>query len=71
VTTNFKPAIFSTARLLKNPIRLTIRPIKKQSNHFMNTYWNICIFPPLLQSCLKRSFSAILPNSKPKKNSNL
>ena len=30
VTTNFVPVRFSTARLLQKPIRLTIKPIKKQ-----------------------------------------
>lgn len=60
VITNLMPAKFSTARLLVNPIRATSPPIKKHNNHFMNMYWKIWILPLVLQSCLKKSFSAIL-----------
>lgn len=64
VTTNLMPAIFSTARLLQKPTRLTIAPIKKQRSHFMKIYWKIWILARVLQSCLKKSFSAILQKKK-------
>jgi len=68
VTTNLTPARFSTARLLANPMRLTIMPIQKQSSHFINTYWKISTLLRPLQSCLKKSFSAILNRKRKQRN---
>lgn len=60
VSNNLNPAIFSTARLLKNPTSPVTKPIRSARVHLRTTYWNIWAFFLDLQSSLYRSFSTIL-----------
>lgn len=64
VSNNLNPAIFSTARLLKNPTSPVPKPIRSARVHLRTMYWNIWTFFLDLQSCLNRSFSTILKYGK-------
>lgn len=67
VTTNLTPAMFSTARLLKNPTQPVIPPIRKQRIHLSRTYRRVRGRLWLRQSCFTKSFSIILAPNKDQK----
>ena len=60
--------MFSTARLIENPVTPVSNPTKQAKVHFKNMY---CKMLPLVcdrQSCLKISFSTTLKNNKIKQH---
>lgn len=60
VSNNLNPAMFSTARLLKNPTNPVAKPIRSANAHLSTTYWKIWTLFRDLQSSLNKSFSTIL-----------
>lgn len=60
VKSSLKPAMFSTAILLKKPTNPVTSPMTSANAHLRTRYWNIWTFFLDLQSCLNSSFSIIL-----------
>lgn len=68
VWTNFKPAMFSTARLLPKATRPVSTPTRNTNVHLTATYCKISTRFLDLQSCLNRSFSINLHQSTQKRH---